>query len=119
MAETKAIKAVDLVRRIRDEQAEALAGKSDEEVMDFFRSAAERMRVLAAEDGFPPRRPQRRQTDILRMDDVDPDGFLALGLSGLARLLVVVHFERGPRLRIVSARKATTSEEKTYERRHF
>jgi uncharacterized DUF497 family protein len=56
---------------------------------------------------------------ILRMDDVCPDRFFAVGLSGLARLLVVVHLERGPRLRIVSARKATTSEEQTYERRHF
>lgn len=58
MAETKAIRAVDLVRRIRDEQAEALAGKSDEEVMDFFRRAAEHMRAVAAEsDGLPPAPP--------------------------------------------------------------
>jgi uncharacterized DUF497 family protein len=45
--------------------------------------------------------------------------FLALGLSGLARVLVVVHVEKGPRLRVISARKATGAEELTYERRRF
>jgi hypothetical protein len=44
MAETKAIKAVELVRKIRDEQAAALAGKSEDEVLAFFRRAAETAR---------------------------------------------------------------------------
>ena len=41
MAETKTIKAAELVRRIRDEQAATLAGKSDDEVLAFFHRAAE------------------------------------------------------------------------------
>ncbi len=47
MAETQAIKAVELVRRIRDEQAAALAGKSEDEVLAFFRRAAETARADA------------------------------------------------------------------------
>jgi hypothetical protein len=54
MAEIKAIKAVELVREIRDEQAAALAGKSDDEVLAFFHRAAERAREDAR------RRMQRR-----------------------------------------------------------
>jgi hypothetical protein len=56
---------------------------------------------------------------ILRVDDADPARFFAIGLSGLARLLMVVHVERGPRIRLVSARKATSAEAKVYERRRF
>jgi hypothetical protein len=44
MEETKTIRAVEMVRRIRDEQAAALSGKSDEEVIAFFRLAAEQAR---------------------------------------------------------------------------
>ena len=44
MAETKAIKAVELVRQIRDEQAAALAGKSEDEVLAFFHRAGETAR---------------------------------------------------------------------------
>ena len=54
MAETKAIKAVELVREIRDEQAAALAGKSEDEVLAFFHRAAEKAREDAR------RRVQRR-----------------------------------------------------------
>jgi uncharacterized DUF497 family protein len=56
---------------------------------------------------------------ILLRDETDPDQFWAIGLSGLARLLTVVHVERGPRIRIISARKATQAEGHTYERRRF
>jgi hypothetical protein len=42
MAETKTIKAVELVRRIRDEQAATLAGKSDDEVLTVGLSRSER-----------------------------------------------------------------------------
>ena len=45
------------------------------------------------------------------------DRFLALGYSTLARLLVVVHGERGERIRIISARRSTRRERVTYERR--
>jgi uncharacterized DUF497 family protein len=40
--------------------------------------------------------------------------FAAIGLSAAARLLCVVHVERGQRDRIVSARLATASEEAVY-----
>ncbi|MEM8490294.1 MAG: BrnT family toxin [Pseudomonadota bacterium] len=46
------------------------------------------------------------------------DRFLLLGLSNHARVLTVVHCERGEKaeeLRIISARKATKSERRYYE----
>jgi hypothetical protein len=54
---------------------------------------------------------------LLEADATRPDRFLALGYSSLARLLVVVHCERGRRVRIISARRATRVERQTYERR--
>ncbi len=47
MAETPSIKAVEFVRKIRDEQAAALAGKSEDEVLAFFHRAAETVREEA------------------------------------------------------------------------
>ena len=47
MAEKIQIKAVEMVRRIRDEQAQMLAGKSSEEIIDFFRKAGEAARKSA------------------------------------------------------------------------
>lgn len=41
MKEKTEIHAVELVRRIRDEQAELLEGKSQEEIIAFFRRAGE------------------------------------------------------------------------------
>jgi hypothetical protein len=41
MSETKTIQAVELVRRIRDGHARQLAGKSDDEIIAFFRRAGE------------------------------------------------------------------------------
>jgi len=38
------IDAVEVVRRIRDRQAELLRGKSDEEIIEFFRKAGESFR---------------------------------------------------------------------------
>jgi uncharacterized protein len=56
--------------------------------------------------------------DYLVTDDPSgPDRYIALGFSRLARLLFVVHVERGSRVRIISARRATRSERQTYERR--
>ncbi len=49
MSETKAIRAVELVRRIRDEQAQQLASKSEAEVIAFFRRAGEAARKAAQE----------------------------------------------------------------------
>ena len=44
MKEKIQIKAVDMVRRIRDEQAQMLAGKSKSEIMAFFKKAGEAAR---------------------------------------------------------------------------
>jgi hypothetical protein len=44
MKEKIQIKAVDMVRCIRDEQAQILAGKSKPEIMAFFKSAGEAVR---------------------------------------------------------------------------
>ena len=43
------VRAVDMVRRIRDRQAKALAGKSAAEVMAFYRAAGE----TAMQDATP------------------------------------------------------------------
>lgn len=51
-------------------------------------------------------------------DSTSEDRFILLGLSNQSRILVVVHCERGKsgqELRIISARKATTSERRFYE----
>jgi hypothetical protein len=51
-------------------------------------------------------------------ESIDEDRFLLLGLSNQARILVVVHCERGGRkeeLRIISARKATKAERQYYQ----
>jgi hypothetical protein len=50
-------------------------------------------------------------------DANNPGRFIALGFSALARLLFVVHIERGERTRIISARRATRREASTYEQR--
>jgi uncharacterized DUF497 family protein len=41
--------------------------------------------------------------------------YIVLGMSLLARVLLVVHTERSERIRIISARKATRSEREQYE----
>ena len=56
---------------------------------------------------------------ILRQDEAHPERFFGIGLSGLVRLLTVVHIERGPQVRVISARKATKPEARIYERRRF
>lgn len=54
---------------------------------------------------------------LLLPDDVDPERFTALGMSGQARVLFVVHCERAEKVRIISARRATGRERETYEQR--
>jgi uncharacterized DUF497 family protein len=56
---------------------------------------------------------------IVVPDEAHPDNFRAIGTSGLARLLTVVYIARGPRIRIIGARRATKSPEQVYERRRF
>ena len=43
------------------------------------------------------------------------DRFIDIGLSASGRVLVVVHTERGTRIRIISCRRATRAERKQYE----
>ena len=54
---------------------------------------------------------------LLVPDALEPERFVAIGMSSLVRVLFVVHCERGERLRIISARRATRRERETYERR--
>lgn len=44
------------------------------------------------------------------------DRFVVLGQSHRRRLLVVVHTERGDRIRLISARRASRTERKHYEK---
>ncbi|MFQ6115724.1 MAG: BrnT family toxin [bacterium] len=59
--------------------------------------------------------------DTLSLTIYDPlhsdeeDRFVLIGNSYKNRLLVVVHTERGDKIRIISARKATKNERKQYE----
>ena len=59
--------------------------------------------------------------DRLSVTIADPDHsadeqrFLLLGLSNRRRLLVVAHSERGESIRIISARRVTRRERRTYE----
>lgn len=45
------------------------------------------------------------------------DRFVTIGLSVYGIVLVVVHADRGNRIRIISARKATAKEKRQYEER--
>ena len=54
---------------------------------------------------------------LLVRDAHELDRFVAIGVSSQARVLFVVHCERGQNLRIISARRATRRERETYERR--
>jgi uncharacterized DUF497 family protein len=48
-------------------------------------------------------------------DLLDPTRFVILGRSHHGRVLFVVHAERGARVRIISARKASPAQRKKYE----
>ena len=59
MEEKTEIHAVELVRRIRDEQAQLLEGKSNDEIIDFFRRAGDVAKFSgrkAARDAGEPQR---------------------------------------------------------------
>jgi uncharacterized protein len=45
----------------------------------------------------------------------DEDRYITMGLSVAGRLLLVSHTDRGKRIRIISARKASRRERKDYE----
>ncbi len=46
----------------------------------------------------------------------DEERYISIGISVQRRLLVVVHTEREERIRLISCRKATNAERKTYEK---
>jgi uncharacterized DUF497 family protein len=54
---------------------------------------------------------------LLNVDPRDATRFVAVGFSLAARVLVVVHAIRGERTRLISARRATVSEERLYAER--
>ena len=49
------------------------------------------------------------------LHSVDEDRLILIGNSHQNRLLVIVHTERGDKVRIISARKATNQERNQYE----
>ncbi|ACK68733.1 protein of unknown function DUF497 [Gloeothece citriformis PCC 7424] len=58
--------------------------------------------------------------DPLAIHDLDPDStteerFIAVGMGNMGSLLVVVYTLRGDIIRLISARRATKQERKTYE----
>ncbi len=59
--------------------------------------------------------------DLLSVTFLDPDHsvtedrYITIGTSDRGRVLVVAHTDRDDRTRIISARKATRRERKTYE----
>ncbi|MEK7729424.1 MAG: BrnT family toxin [candidate division KSB1 bacterium] len=63
--------------------------------------------------------------DPFLMTYPDPDHseieqrFLNVGASSMGRVLIVIHTDRGTNTRIISCRKATTSERKHYEEEAF
>ena len=68
MEEKTEIKAIELVRRIRDEQAELLAGKSPEEIIEFFRQAGAAARMMAR----PIARASQMANQRPQSDDLQP-----------------------------------------------
>ncbi|MEW6745510.1 MAG: hypothetical protein AB1486_22385 [Planctomycetota bacterium] len=53
MAEKTEIKAVEMVRRIRDQQAEDLRGKSDAEIIAYFQRSAKVSRKRTCRQASP------------------------------------------------------------------
>lgn len=49
----------------------------------------------------------------------DEDRYIDIGLSARGQMLVVVYTERGSNIRIISCRKATSAERRTYDQEKF
>lgn len=62
MNETKPIQAVEMVRRIRDDMARELEGKSDAEIIAFFKRAGDAARE-AAKRGASVGPPSNKRTE--------------------------------------------------------
>ena len=57
----KTIRAVEMVRTIRDAQARCLEGRTDDEIIEFFRLAGAAARAKAVRAPETQRRPQKRR----------------------------------------------------------
>lgn len=49
-------------------------------------------------------------------DVLEPNRFVIIGMSQIARMLFAVFAERGERIRIISARRANAAQRKKYEK---
>ncbi|MDP5337034.1 MAG: BrnT family toxin [Nodularia sp. (in: cyanobacteria)] len=52
-----------------------------------------------------------------RDHSIGENRYVIIGISGFGQVLVVAHTERGEKVRIISARKATRQERRFYEER--
>ena len=81
----------------------------------------EKARANLAKHGVSFEEAMRAFLDPLSVTILDPDHtegedrFVLIGQSPTGRLLVVVHTDRGDAVRLISARRATRRERRTYE----
>jgi hypothetical protein len=81
----------------------------------------EKARANRAKHGVSFEEAMRAFLDPLSVTILDPDHsesearFVLIGQSPSGRLLVVVHTDRGDAIRLISARRATRRERRTYE----
>jgi uncharacterized DUF497 family protein len=81
----------------------------------------EKARANRAKHGVSFEEAMRAFLDPLSVTILDPDHsesearFVLIGQSPSGRLLVVVHTDRGDSIRLISARRATRRERRTYE----
>jgi uncharacterized DUF497 family protein len=81
----------------------------------------EKARANVAKHGVSFEEAMRAFLDPLSVTILDPDHsegedrFVLIGQSPAGRLLVVVHTDRGTSIRLISARRATRRERRTYE----
>jgi len=83
----------------------------------------EKARPNLAKHGVSFEEAMRAFLDPLSVTILDPDNsesedrFVLIGQSLSGRLLVVVHTDRGDAIRLISARRATRRERRTYEQK--
>lgn len=81
----------------------------------------EKARANLAKHGVSFEEAMRAFLDPLSVTILDPDHsegedrFVLIGQSASGRFLVVVHADRGDAIRLISARRATRRERRTYE----
>jgi uncharacterized DUF497 family protein len=86
-------------------------------VWDFAKAHANLLKhgVSFEEAGSVFKDPLAVEIDDPYHSDVESRSLL-IGMSSRSRILIVVHVERGDRVRIISARKATRQEREDYEK---